>query len=36
MFNQLNKGQKEEVLKGLENNVNVLIYVNPEFDECLR
>ena len=31
MFNQLNKGQTEEVLKGLENNVNVLIYANKKF-----
>ena len=31
MFNQLNKGQTEEVLKGLENNVNVLIYANNKY-----
>ena len=31
MFNQLNRGQTEEVLKGLENNVNVLIYANKKF-----
>ena len=31
-FNQFNKKQQEEILKGLEDNLDVSIYATPEFD----
>ena len=31
-FNQFNYYQKEEILKGLEANLDVSIYAKPEFD----
>ena len=31
-FEQFNIHQKHEILKGLKNNVDVLIYAKPEFD----
>ena len=32
-FNQFNKKQQEEIILGLENNLDVLIYAKKEFDE---
>jgi len=32
-FNQFDKQQKEEILTGLEKNLNVSIYANPDFNE---
>ena len=32
-FNQFDKGQQKEILKGLKNNIDVSIYAKPEF-EC--
>ena len=32
-FNQFNEGQKNEILNGLEDNLDVSIYAKPEFDE---
>ncbi len=32
-FNQFDKAQQEEIRLGLEDNLNVLIYANPEFDD---
>ena len=31
-FNQFNKYQQEEILKGLKSNIDVLIYAKKEFD----
>ena len=31
-FNQFNINQQEEILKGLENNLDVSVYAKPEFD----
>ena len=31
-FNQFYKKQKEQILKGLEANVDISIYAKPEFD----
>ena len=31
-FNQFNRYQQEEILKGLEKDLNVSIYAKPEFD----
>ena len=32
-FNQFDKQQKEEILFGLLDKVDISIYVNPEFDD---
>ena len=32
-FNQFNEDQQIEILKGLENNLDVSIYAKPEFDD---
>ena len=32
-FNQFDEAQKNEILDGIEANVDVLIYAKPEFDE---
>ncbi len=32
-FNQFNEEQKNEILNGLEDNLDVSIYAKPEFDE---
>ena len=34
-FNQFNEEQKNEILNGLEDNLDVSIYAKPEFD-CLE
>ena len=31
-FNQFNEEQQEEIIKGLEDNVNVFIYAKPDFN----
>ena len=31
-FNQFNNNQKEEILQGLKENLDVSIYAKPEFD----
>ena len=31
-FNQFDENQKKEILKGLEDNLDVSIYAKPEFD----
>ena len=32
-FNQFNKYQQDEILKGLEDKLDVSVYAKPEFDE---
>ena len=33
MFNQFNEFQQEEIIKGLEDNLDVSLYAKSEFDE---
>ena len=32
-FNQFNKKQKEQIILGLEKNLNISIYANPRFNK---